>query len=271
MLESAEHKLPRVPTAECHGQTLYYEEHGEGDPLLCVMGLSANTLAWALQVQAFAAEHRTVIFDNRDVGQSSIAESDYEIRDMAADTLALADHLGLDEFHLLGYSMGGAIAQEVALAAPERIKTLTLAVTFAHGGAWARKLGEVWGARRLKQSWEEFVDETLLLNMSEAFFENEGAVEFLRNATLSDPNPQPAEAFKRQLEASGRHAAEVERISAPTHVIGGEQDILVPVWKSKELAGLIPGAKLTVIEGSAHAANIERAQEFNELVLDFLR
>src|SRR4051794_32374266 len=171
-----------MPTAECNGQTLYYEEHGEGEPLLCVMGLSANTLAWALQVQAFAVAHRTVIFDNRDVGRSSIADGDYEIRDMAADTLALADHLGLEGFHLLGYSMGGAIAQEVALAAPERVRTLTLAMTFASGGAYARRLTEVWGARRLKQSWEEFVDEILLLNMSEAFFENEGAVEFLRNA-----------------------------------------------------------------------------------------
>ena len=248
-----------MPTADCNGQTLFYEEHGEGEPLLCVMGLSANTMAWALQVQAFGAEHRTVIFDNRDAGRSSMAERDYEITDMAADTLALADHLGLDEFHLLGVSMGGAIAQEVALAAPERVKTLTLAMTFAHGGAWARKLSEVWGARRMKQSWEEFVDELLLLNLSEAFFENEGAVEFLRNATLADPNPQPPEAFVRQLAASGRHRADVERIATPTHVIGGEQDILVPVWKSKELSELIPGA------------NLERAVEFNELVLGFLR
>lgn len=260
-----------MPTADCNGQTLYYEEHGEGEPLLCAMGLSANTLAWALQVQAFAGQHRTVIFDNRDVGQSSMADGDYEITDMAADTLALADHLGLDSFHLLGYSMGGAIAQEVALAAPERVSSLTLAVTFASGGAWARKLSEVWGARRLKQSWEEFVDELLLLNVSEAFFENQEAIEYLRGMMLADPNPQPAEAFVRQLSASGRHDAAVDRITAPTHVIGGEQDILVPVWKSKELAERIPGAKLTVIDGSPHGANLERAEEFNQLVLDFLK
>jgi 3-oxoadipate enol-lactonase len=259
-----------MPKADCNGQTLYYEEYGQGEPLLCVMGLSANTLAWALQVQAFSAAHRTVIFDNRDVGQSSMAEGEYEITDMAGDTLALADHLGLGQFHLLGYSMGGAIAQEVALAAPERVKTLTLAVTFASGGAWARKLSEVWGARRLKQSWAEFVDELLLLNVSEAFFENHENVEYLRNMMLADPNPQPPEAFVRQLSASGRHDAAVGQIDAPTHVIGGEQDILVPIWKSKQLAELIPDAKLTVIEGSPHGANLERAEEFNQLVLGFL-
>jgi 3-oxoadipate enol-lactonase len=260
-----------MPTAQCNGQTLYYEEHGEGEPLLCVMGLSANTLAWALQVQAFSAGHRTVIFDNRDVGQSSMAEGSYEISDMANDALALADHLGLEHFHLLGYSMGGAIAQEMALTARERVNTLTLAVTFASGGAWARKLSKVWGARRLKQSWEEFVDEIILLNVSEAFFEMDGAVDYLRSLMVADPNPQPAEAFVRQLNASSRHSAgeRLRELQIPTHVIGGEQDILVPVWKSKELAGLIPNAKLTVIQGSAHGANLERAEEFNDLVLGF--
>ncbi|MDQ3720060.1 MAG: alpha/beta hydrolase [Actinomycetota bacterium] len=261
-----------MPTAEANGLTLYYEEHGEGEPLLCVQGLSVNTLGWALQVQAFAAAHRTVIFDNRDVGRSTIVESGYEIAAMAADALALADVLGLDRFHLLGVSMGGAVAQEVALGAPDRVSTLTLGVTFARGGAWARKLGETWGARRLKQSREEHIDELLLLTLSEGFYENEGAVDYVRGLMLADPNPQPAEAFVRQLEASSRHDAHdrLGSLELPTHVIGGEHDILIPVWKSRELAELVPGARLTVIEGSPHGANLERAEEFNRLVLDFV-
>lgn len=261
-----------MPTAEANGQTLYYEEHGEGEPLLCVHGLGINTLGWALQVQAFAAAHRTVIFDNRDVGRSTMAQDGYETSDTAADALALADELGLDRFHLLGVSMGGATAQEIALGAPDRVSTLTLAVTFSRGGAWARKLGEVWGSRRLKLTYEEHIDELLLLTLSEGFYENEGAVDFVRGLMLADPNPQPAEAFVRQLQASSRHDAH-ERLASlelPTHVIGGEHDILVPIWKSRELAELIPGAKLTVIEGSPHGANVERAEEFNQLVLGFV-
>ena len=108
----------RMAIAEANGQQLYYEIHGEGEPLLCVHGLSCDTLAWIPQIQAFAAEHRTVIFDNRDVGQSSMAEPGYDIADMARDALALADELELESFHLLGVSMGGAIAQEIALQAP---------------------------------------------------------------------------------------------------------------------------------------------------------
>ena len=261
-----------MPTIEANGQKLYYEEHGEGEPLLCVMGLAADTLTWALQVPAFSERHRTVIFDNRDVGQSAMTEGPYEITDMAADALALADGLGLDTFHLLGVSMGGAIAQEMALTAPDRVRTLTLAVTWPAGGAWARQLSHVWGSRVQKQTREEHVDELMLLNLSEEFFENTDAVTWLRGLMLENPHPQPPEAFARQLDASSRHDTRdrLGSLSMPVHVIGAERDILVPVWKSRDIASLIEGSELTVFEGSPHGANLERAEEFNRAVLDFI-
>jgi 3-oxoadipate enol-lactonase len=262
-----------VPTIGANGQTLYYEVHGDGEPLLLVMGLAADTMAWALQVPAFAAHYKTVIFDNRDVGQSSMAEGPYEITDMAQDTLALADALELDPFHMVGVSMGGAIAQEIALAAPARVRTLTLAVSFAAGSAWGRQLAKTWGARVQKLSREERVDELLLLTMSEAFFENAEAVAWLRDLMLQNPHPQPADAFARQLDASSRHNAgeRLASLAIPTHVLGAEHDILIPVWKSRELAAIIPGAELTIVEASPHGINVERAEEFNRAVLAFLR
>jgi pimeloyl-ACP methyl ester carboxylesterase len=261
-----------VPTADANGQRLYYETHGDGGPLLCVMGLAANTLAWALQVQPFAQRHKTVIFDNRDVGRSSMADERYEIRDMAKDTLGLADGLGLDSFHLLGYSMGGAISQELALAAPDRVRTLTLAVTFASSGDWGRTLSRVWGTRRQRTPLEEHVDELMLLTLSEEFFANREQTRYVREMMLAEPHPQPPEAFARQLEASRRHDARdrLGSLAMPVHVIGGEYDILVPIWKQRELAALIPNAKLTEIERCPHGANIERAPEFNGHVLDFI-
>jgi 3-oxoadipate enol-lactonase len=261
-----------MPTLEANGQTLYYELHGEGEPLVCVMGLAADTLSWALQLPAFSERHRTLIFDNRDVGRSSQADGPYEIADMAGDALALTDALELDSFHLLGVSMGGTIAQEMALVAPERVRTLTLAMTYAGGGAWARVLGRVWGSRVTKISTEEHVDELMLLNLSEEFFENAEAVAWLRGMMLQNPNLQPPEAFARQLDASSRHEARdrLGSLSLPVHVIGAERDIMVPVWKSREIASLIPGAKLTVIEGAPHGANLERAEELNRAILDFI-
>lgn len=261
-----------MPTIQANGQTLYYEVHGEGEPLLLVMGLAADTMAWAMQVPAFSAHYRTIIFDNRDVGQSSMAAGPYEITDMAQDTLALADALELESFHLVGVSMGGAIAQEVALAAPDRVRTLTLAMTWPRGGAWAAKLSELWSARVEHMSREERVDELMLLTLSEDFFENADGVAWLRDLMLQNPHPQSADAFARQLDASSRHDTRerLGRLAIPTHVIGAEHDILVPVWKSRELAELIPGAQLSVIDAGPHGANLENAEEFNRLVLDFL-
>ncbi len=89
---------------------------------------------------------------------------------------------------------------------------------------------------------------------------------------LQNPHPQAPEAFARQLDASSRHDARdrLGELRMPTHVIGAEHDILVPVWKSRELAELIPGSKLTVLEACPHGLNLERAEEFNRLVLDFI-
>jgi pimeloyl-ACP methyl ester carboxylesterase len=262
-----------MPFTNANGQCLYFEVHGEGEPLVMVMGLGADHLAWALQVGPLSEHFKVVIFDNRDSGQSSYADGPYEITDLAADTFALADALELETFHLLGASMGGAVAQEMALGRPDRIRTLTLAITFAGAGPYGRKLGRMMAADVRRRTWEEHVDNMMLLCFSEDLFAHEERVTFLRQQMLANPHPQKPEGFARQAEATGRHEAR-ERLpwlSMPVHVIGAEHDILVPVWKSRELAELIPGAKLTIIEGATHGLNLERPEEFNAAVLDFLR
>jgi 3-oxoadipate enol-lactonase len=261
-----------MPFADTPNGRIYYEVQGEGEPLLCVMGLSADHLAWALQVPAWSQRFRTVIFDNRDVGQSFYADGSYEVRDMAADTLALADALELESFHLLGMSLGGAIAQEAALAAPDRVRTLTLVVTYGGGGAWGRERARLWSADVLRKPHEEHIDTLLLYTLSEEFFKNPEGVQFIRDMMLANPHPQAPEAFVRQLEAGGRHETRdrLGSLSMPVHVIGAERDTLVPVWKSQEIADLIPGAKLTVVPGAPHGLNLERAEEFNEVVADFI-
>jgi pimeloyl-ACP methyl ester carboxylesterase len=173
----------------------------------------------------------------------------------------------------MGASMGGAIAQEMALGWPDRIRTLTLAITFAGAGAYGRKLGRMMAADVLRRSWQEHIDHMMLLCFSEAFYDNTEGVTFMRQQMLANPHPQKPEGFARQAEASGRHEARqrLPSLTMPVHVIGAEHDILVPVWKSRELAELIPGAKLTIIDGATHGLNLERAEEFNAAVLDFLR
>jgi 3-oxoadipate enol-lactonase len=167
--------------------------------------------------------------------------------------------------------MGGTIAQELTLAARGRVETLTLCVTFGGGGAWGRTQGQTWAARAQGMTREERIDELMLLCFSEQFYENAEQVAFLRQALLANPHPQEPEAFARQLLATSRHEAR-ERLGSldlPIHVIGAEHDLLVPVWKSRELAELIPGAQLTILPGAAHGANLERAEDFNAAVLEF--
>ncbi|MDP9385143.1 MAG: alpha/beta hydrolase [Actinomycetota bacterium] len=261
-----------MPFAEANGLRLFYEEHGAGDPLLLIMGLATDHVGWMLQVPAFSERYRTIVYDNRDVGQSAAADGPYEIADMAADALALADELGLDTFHVLGVSMGGAIAQELALSAPERVRSLQLAVTWGGSGRYGIERARLWASEVRTRPREDFLDSLLLLNLSEQFYESPDAVAYARKLMHDNPHPQDPEAFVRQAEASGRHETRdrLHQLSMPAHVISGEYDVLINAWKQQELAELIPDAKLTVIPRAPHGANMERAQEFNAVVLEFL-
>ena len=262
-----------MPQAALNGQTLQYDVHGSGEPLLCIHGLSVDRAGWALQIQPWSEHYGLVIFDNRDVGESSYATEQYGTADLAQDALALADHLELDSFHLLGISLGGMAAQHVALAAPDRVRSLTLG--FTHGGT-AKEYGELrgrmLGASMRDLTREQRIDQLLLLCYTEEFFANRQAFEWLRNALLAHPHPQEPEGFARQALAGGRHDVRdrLGELSMPVHVIGARRDILIPVWKSEELAELIPGAKLTVMEDVGHGAMWEKAEDFNRIVLEFL-
>jgi 3-oxoadipate enol-lactonase len=261
-----------MPHADLNGFELHYDVHGEGEPLICVHGLGCDRRAWVLQIQPFSERYQAVFFDNRDVGQSSQATADYSTADMAQDVLALADHLELESFHLLGISLGGMISQQVALAAPDRVRSLTLAVT--HGGVQkaGRLRGELLSAYADKLSTEEFVDNLLYLCYTEAFFENEQMYEFMRTALLENPYPQAPEAFSRQARAGANHDVRdrLGELTMPVHVIGAERDMMIPVWKARELASLIPGAKYTEIEAQGHGVMWEAADQFNAAVTEFL-
>jgi 3-oxoadipate enol-lactonase/4-carboxymuconolactone decarboxylase len=129
------------------------------------------------------------------------------------------------------------------------------------------------GEQAARMSPEERVDYLLVATMSEAFFENPEGVSWLRNLMLNNPHPQDVEGFRRQLDAIGRHDVRdrLGEVRLPTHVIGAEHDMLVPPWKSTELAELIPDAELTMLPRAAHMVSIEKAESFNAAVMGFIR
>src|SRR3954454_22583030 len=261
-----------MPHADLNGFDIHYEVHGAGEPLLCVHGLGCDRRAWALQIEPFAERFQGVFFDNRDVGQSSLATHEYTTADMAQDVLALADHLELESFHLLGVSLGGMASQHVALTAPERVRTLTLAVTHGGVGRAGRLRGHLLGSYARHLPLEDRVDNLLYLCYTEAFFENDAMYEFVRKTLLENPYPQPPEAFARQAAAGANQDVpdRLHELTMPVHVIGAERDLMIPVWKSRELAALIPGAKLTIVEEQGHGVMWEAAERFNSAVTEFL-
>jgi pimeloyl-ACP methyl ester carboxylesterase len=262
-----------VPYAEINGTRLFHDERGEGDPLICVQGLASDHGAWGLQLDAFAERFRTIVFDNRDVGRSDPCEEDYDVADIGSDVLALADHLELDRFHLLGASLGSAACQHAALAQPDRIRTLTLVATWAGTShAYSELRARVWEREVRRCTREELLEHVLLRTISEDVIQDDETIDALKQMALENPHPQPADALIRQIRAMERHDVRdrIGELHMPVHVIAGDRDVLIPLWKSEEVAQLIHGSTLTRLRGTGHALNAERVEEFNRAVVDFL-
>jgi pimeloyl-ACP methyl ester carboxylesterase len=262
-----------LPFADVNNVRLFHTEQGTGDPLLCIMGLASDSQGWTLQLEAFAEQYRAIVFDNRDVGRSSMCDGDYGIADLADDAVALADHLGLERFHLLGISLGSCVAQRVALAIPDRIRTLTLAATWAGTtAAYSEMRARVWEREVRRSTTEEWLEEMMLLTLSENVFETEEGVETMKRMALENPHPQPTEALIRQIRSMSHHDVRdrLPELKMPVHVIAGDRDLLIPPWKSEEVAEYVENATFTVLRGIGHSMNLERAEQFNAAVLDWL-
>jgi len=264
---------------------LYYEEHGSGDPLLLIMGLAADSTAWMFQLPAFAERYRTIVFDNRGIGRSAKPAGPYTIGGMADDTAGLLAAIGVERAHVVGVSMGGMIAQELALRHPERVRGLVLACTYPEPDEEIRlgrsssiqQLGGTVGADGTAQLDLAAVDpmmifQTLLPKVfSPSFLQNQlpilmqlfgGALQWGFSI----------EAIMAQVDAVMSHQAtdRLSRIKAPTLVITGDADLLIPPANSDLIASKIPGARLLKIPGGTHGFNFETPDLFNRAVLDFL-
>ena len=263
--------MPTVKVGDIH---MYYEVHGKGQPLLLIIGLGSDLSNWMFQIPEFAKEYQVVAFDNRGVGRTDAPDVPYSVKMMADDAVGLMDVLGIDKAQVLGVSMGGFIAQELALRHPSRVRSLILVATASAGtyhlgahitGAWAAAKTEGVSQRTFFRLVSPFL-------FTDKFFENSGTVEMFLDIISASPYLQPAHAFAHQVTACIEHNARgrLSQIAAPTLVLVGKDDILLPVKLSEELAAGIPKAKLVVLEGGGHGFNVEIADRFNQAVLEFL-
>jgi pimeloyl-ACP methyl ester carboxylesterase len=252
---------------------LFYADKGQGEPLVFLNGLSGDHLYWMGQLRAFGKQFRCLAPDNRDVGQSCGPAAPYTTADMAADVAGLLGQLGLPPAHVLGLSLGGMIAQELALAAPQRVKSLVLVDTLARTDEWFRgTLGIFELIRRRVPDTASFFERILPWWVGWRFFEQSDRVTWLRWLLRQTPHPQPLDGFLRQLDATRRHDAldRLGRIACPTLVLVGADDMICPPRYSEQLRDAIPGAELVIVPGIGHGLPFEDTGRFTGLVARFL-
>ena len=265
-----------MPIADLGDIKLHYKIHGdpENPPVLGIMGFALDQRFWASQVSAVTPTHRFVTFDNRGVGRST-GESATSIEVMADDTVRLLDELGIEKTIVFGASMGGTIAQRIALDHPDRVSALVLAITWARPIEFMRRQDDLGRILAENVGSESLIDASLVRMFTPRFFEmGRDMVDRIVRSFFADSGPglPDEKVLVAQLDAIGKHDVldRLHKIDCPTLVVGGKMDMMVPGFASEEIAAAIPGAELEMFE-TGHGLMVEEMQEFNERLGRFLQ
>lgn len=253
------------------GTDLWYDERGQGEPVLWLQGLGADHTAWSPQLARFSSRYRCLAPDNRGAGRTAPG-GPFDLRMLAADAAALLDARAPDSAaHVVGLSMGASIAQELALLAPARVRSLTLVSAFARVEPRLQELLAAWRAIYPLVPSGVFQRQANAWLFSWRFFERPNAAASV--VTYAERQSPPAEWFLAQIDASLGHDVHerLGAIAAPTLVISGAEDIMVPPRLGSDLAARIPGARFLEIPEAGHSVNLEAQRPFNEAVLAFLQ
>ena len=243
----------------------------DGEPLLMIHGLGADSRGWARQKRAFGSRFRLVLVDNRGVGRSERPPGPYDLEVMADDALAALDHAGYGSAHVMGASMGGIIAQVIGVRHPERVRSLTLACTASRHFGWRRELLGEWADQAQAYGMREFVRRNLRWMVGPRSLRRMWPAMAVLGPLAFNV---PVSSFVAQIQAILAIDDDLREgltgIAVPTLVLVGSQDVLTTQGDSEEIASLVPGAELAVIRGGAHLFMVEQAGAFNRTVLEFL-
>lgn len=260
-----------MPSIDAGGTELHYLRAGTGEPMLLIQGMSATHRAWG---QSFLApleqSFECVVFDNRGMGLSGRAELPFEIADLAADVLALLDALEIERAHVLGISMGGMIAQELALAHPERIRTLSLGATYC-GGPQSKLMADedlrMLGAAMASGDREQVLRAMWEINLSPGFRADEDRYAAFREMAVALQAPK--DVIFQQMQAIAAHdtSTRLGQLSVPTQVIHGTADRLLLVDNGIQIASLI-SVEPQLLDGVGHMFWWEQPERSAALVRD---
>ncbi len=259
-----------MPTIEVNGINIYYEIHGEGEPLIFANGIFANTVSWFNQIPEFSKKYKVILYDMRGQGQSDKPSGDYTFDLHAADQKALLEVLDIKHVHHIGISYGSELGMVFALKYPELVKSLVVCCGVSYIGPYLAQVAQLWREACVLANPLMFYYSTVPFNFSETYIKNNSDLLEQAKGRYKDFN-YPS--FVRLMDAFLKLdiTDQLNQIKIPTCVIGGEKDILKPPKKySKIIHENIPNSEIHVIPDSGHVVTWEKPNEFNEIVMNFL-
>jgi pimeloyl-ACP methyl ester carboxylesterase len=264
-------------TIQTNGIKIAYEERGSGSPLVLIMGLGADGPVWEQHAQAYEKHFRCFLVDNRGVGESDKPPGPYTTEQMADDYAGLIKGLGLEKVRVAGLSMGGAIAQQLALRHPQLVRSMVLACTWAKCDEYAKWVFEHFAKMRAVSKPADFI-QLLQLWIWTAAWTQQHADELRTGQqdaadAAAKGNWMPQHAFEAQCHACTHHdtTAELQKIKTPTLLTVGTADIFTPMRFTEYLHSRIPGSKLKVFPGGGHVHHWEALEEFNAFTTQWLK
>jgi len=262
-----------MPMIKINDADFYYELHGKGHPLILIAGYTCDHMYWMQQVGPLSEHFQVLIFDNRASGQTKDDDRELSAELMADDAMALADSLNLKNPHIIGSSMGGNIAQQVAIRHPEKIKKLGLLVTTSKWRvAMLKGLLSGIAIRENDMPFDAQFDSMLAWVFGDKFLSNDGNISLLKILVLNNPYPQSISDQKRQarvlLDFDSRNS--LDKIKSPTLVMNADEDILSLHQESQFLTDNITKAKLHTFK-CAHGVSAEQPVELVRIILDFFK
>ncbi|MFW9882281.1 MAG: alpha/beta fold hydrolase [Candidatus Thorarchaeota archaeon] len=263
-----------MPNTQVNDINIYYEIHGEGFPVIMIMGLSGDVNWWTSEIiKPTSQNFKTIIFDNRGAGRTDKPKIEYSIKMFADDTIGLMDALNIERAHIDGASMGGMIAQEIAINYPERVEKLVLCCTHCGGSKQILPSNEILQrmADPRERTPEEYVDEIVPLIFTEDFIkDNPKFVDSYRQKMLM--TPIPFDSYQRQVRAimSYSSAMKLKKIMAPTIIFHGTEDVVVPPGNAEILAKRIPNAKVVMLDDAGHILFQPNPERVVNTTIEFL-
>jgi 3-oxoadipate enol-lactonase len=259
-----------VPTVRTPNAELHYERSGSGEPLLLIQGMSGTHVSWGEPFLAPLREAFDVIaFDNRGIGLSAPIDGPFTIVEMAEDAAGLLDELGVESAHLVGISMGGMIAQDLALAHPERLRSLTLGCTYC-GGPGSRLMPqenvEKLAAGMMSGDRDKAIRASYEVNLSPAFRADESRYAAFHEMATSVPATKRTIELQAQAIFGHDTSSRLGEISIPTLIVHGTEDGVLPYPNGELIASLMPAARLETLEDVGHMFWWEQPERSAELV-----